>query len=50
MTKEELLELILSLHESEALLISDNAYVRGLRDGHEIAIDAVLALIEDAWS
>lgn len=49
MHKEELLAVINDLFHTEELLHSDVDYVRGLRDGHHIALEAIKEYIEENW-
>lgn len=49
MHKEELLAVINDLFHIEELLHSNVDYVRGLRDGHHIALEALKEYIEENW-
>ena len=49
MRKEELLAVIDDLFHSEELLYADIGYVRGLRDGHHIALETLKEYIEKNW-
>ena len=49
MRKDELLAVIDDLSRTEDLLYADIDYVRGLRDGHHIALAALKEYIEKNW-
>ena len=49
MHKDELLAVIDDLFHTEELLYADIDYVRGLRDGHHIALEALKEYVEKNW-